>query len=238
MANEAVGCGIRRSEGLCHLCLVAAALLVPGCAVRQPVATALPPNAREVALSATEASSLDAPYRLVFEWSILEPGSRLGGRGVARIEPPALARLDLFASNGERIAAVAVDGDVLRVADDIQAEVPPPPLLWGTLGVFHPGSGSGLQGGRQYENGNLELRYQPRGGGEILYTLRDNRIERIDVRRGGQAWEEVTLVLVEDERFPRQARYRHLEEVRELSITLESVEHVESYPTDIWNPGL
>ncbi len=156
---------------------------------------------------------------------------------MARIEPPSLARLDLFTSNGERVAAAAIDGDALRVAEGGQAEVPPPALLWGTLGVFRPGSGSGLTGGRQYENGELELRYQPSAGRELLYRLRDDRIERIEVLQSGQAREEVTLVHVDSERFPRQATYRHLEEVRELRITLESVEHVESYPTAIWNLG-
>ena len=217
--------------------MIAAGLVPTGCATTRPPPTSPAPNAGQVALAATRASSLDVPYRLLFEWSITEPGSRLRGRGVARIEPPSLARLDLFTSNGERVAAAALDGDILSVADDGRTEVPPATLLWGTLGVFRPGPETGLTGGRRYPNGKLELSYEAPGGAELLYTLRDDRVERIDALRDGRAREEVTLVRVESERFPRQATYRHLEEVRELRITLESVEHVESYPTDIWNLG-
>ena len=227
---------LRRRKPVWLASIVPATFIVAGCATSAAAPAGPPPNAGQVALSATQASSLDVPYRIMFEWSIIEPGSRLRGRGVARIEPPALARLDLFATNGERVAAAALDGDILRVADDIQTQVPPPALLWGTLGVFHPG-GIGLAGGRQYPDGELELRYRAEGGRELLYTLRDDRIERIDVIRGGRTTEEVTLVRVESERFPRRATYRHLEEVRELRITLESVEHVESYPTNIWDPS-
>ncbi len=219
------------------LCIIAGELVLTGCATTPYDRTGPPPNVGQIALAATRASTFDVPYRLSFQWSITEPGSRLRGRGVARIEPPALARLDLFTSNGERVVAAALDGDVLLVADDIQTAVPPPALLWGTLGVFRPGTEAGLTGGRRYLNGSLELRYQVPGGAELLYILRDDRVERIDALRGGRAREEVTLVRVESERFPRQAMYRHLDEVRELRITLESVEHVESYPTDIWNPG-
>ena len=226
-----------RGETVWCLRMIAAGLVLMGCATTPPAPTSPAPNAGQVALAATRASSFDVPYRLLFEWSIIEPGSRLRGRGVARIEPPSLARLDLFTSNGERVAAAALDGDVLRVADDGQTEVPPPALLWGTLGVFRPGPETGLMGGRRYPNGKLELRYEAPGGAELLYTLRDDRVERIDALRDGRAREEVTLVRVESERFPRQATYRHLGEVRELRITLESVEHVESYPTDIWNLG-
>ena len=212
-------------------------LLVSGCASAPPQPTTPPPDANQIALAATRVSELDAPYRLFFEWSVVEPGTRLNGRGVARIEPPYLARLDLFTSNGERIAAAALDGGTLRVAQDIQTEMPPPALFWGTLGVFRPGFGVGLTGGSRFPNGDVELRYQGADGTELLYRLRSNRIERIDVRRGGRAREEVALARADGERFPRRATYRHLDEVRELSITLETVEHAESYPTDIWDPS-
>lgn len=207
-----------------------------GCASTPASPGAPPPNAGTVASVAAEASRLDIPYRLVFEWSITEPGRRLGGGGAARIQPPGLARIDLFSSNGERVAAAALDGDAIRLAGSARSELPAPALLWGSLGVYRPG-GMRLTGGRQYPDGTLELSYSDGRAGELRYTLQNDRIERIDVLRDGRASEEVQLALVEGERFPRRAVYRHLEEVRELSITLESVEHVESYPTDIWTLG-
>ena len=216
--------------------LTAALAGAGGCASMPGVPAAAPPNAGTVASTAREASRLDVPYRLVFEWSITEPGRRLSGGGAARIEPPGLARIDLFSSNGERVAAAALDGDEIRLMGSAGTELPPPALLWGSLGVYRPG-GMRLVGGRQYPDGTLELRYSDGPAGELRYTLHGDRIGRIDVLRDGRASEEVQLALVDGERFPRRAVYRHLEEVRELSITLESVEHVESYPTDIWTLG-
>ncbi len=209
-----------------------------GCQHTTAFPSTAPParNSGEVASAAAEASRLDVPYRIVFEWSVTEPGRRLSGGGAARIEPPGLARLDLFASNGERVAAAALDGDEIRLAGDGETELPAPALLWGSLGVYRPG-GMRLMGGRQYPDGLLELRYSDGGDGEYLYTLSDDRIERIDVLRAGRASEEVQVARADGERFPERAVYRNLEAVRELTIILESVEHVESYPPEIWTLG-
>ena len=218
--------------------LAGALATAAGCQYTTAFPSAAPPgrNSGEVAAAAAEASRLDVPYRLVFEWSVSEPGRRLSGGGAARIEPPGLARIDLFASNGERVAAAALDGDDIRLAGEGRTELPAPALLWGSLGVYRPG-GMRLTGGRQYPDGVLELRYTDGRDGEMLYTLAADRIERIDVLRAGRASEEVQLARAEGERFPQRAVYRDLEAVRELTITLESVEHVESYPPDIWTLG-
>ena len=218
--------------------LAVALAALAGCQYSTAFPSTAPPqrNSGEVASAAAEASRLDVPYRLVFEWSVTEPGRRLSGGGAARIEHPGLARIDLFASNGERVAAAALDGDEIRLAGEGGTELPGPALLWGSLGVYRPGQ-MRLTGGRQFPDGLLELRYSDGREGEILYTLSDDRIERIDVLRAGRASEELQIALAEGERFPQRAVYRNLEAVRELTITLESVEHVESYPPDIWTLG-
>jgi len=207
------------------------------CASSPPPAAQPPLDAGQLASSAAASSSLDAPYRLVFEWTLNEPGTRLRGRGVARVEPPYRARLDLFLANGERVAAAAIVGDDYRVAAGGRTELPPAAMLWGTLGVFRPGDLSALRGGRWESSGLAELRYQNMAGGELVYRLAGNRIEGMEVLRGERASEDVRLIRVDGERFPREATYRHLEEVRELRIHLESVEHVETYPSDIWDLG-
>ena len=214
-----------------------AGLAAASCASSPPPAAQPPLDAGQLAGAAAASSSLDAPYRLVFEWTLNEPGTRLRGRGVARVEPPYRARLDLFLANGERVAAAAIVDDDYRVAADGRAELPPAAMLWGTLGVFRPGSLSALRGGRWESSGLAELRYQNVAGGELVYRLAGNRIERMEVLRGERASEEVRLIRVDGERFPREATYRHLDEVRELRIQLETVEHVETYPSDIWDLG-
>jgi hypothetical protein len=186
-----------------------------------------------VASAAERRTAIETPLRIEFAWSAIEPGARMSGRGLARVEPPYRARLDLFADNGEHVAAAVLEGDNLRVAADAQTSIPPAPLLWGALGVYRPGSGGVLAGGRVYPEGDIELTYRiPEG--QLQYRLRDDLVERIDILGGGGTVEELALARGDGERFPRRATYRHLVEVRELQITLESVEDVESYPTDIW----
>ncbi|MSR23204.1 MAG: hypothetical protein EXR92_06660 [Gemmatimonadetes bacterium] len=224
-----------------HLALVG--VLIPtafiglfGCAA----APLTPPlsllDAGQVAFLAERASPLDAPYRLVFDWSLDEPGTRLRGRGVARIEPPFRARLDLFLSNGELAAAAALVGDEMKIAEGGTAELPPPPFLWGTLGIFRPGESSTLVGGRRSEPGLVELTYLPDGGGEILFRLQGSRVQAVEVTRDERPREELRLVRSEGDRFPREATYRHLDEVRELRIRLETVENAEIFSSDIWDP--
>ncbi len=235
--GEQRGVPTGRMGGLLSVVLVL--LLAPlGCARSAPEPTRPPMDAGQVAISAERASTLDGPYRLVFEWTLNEPGTRISGRGVARVEPPSRARLDLFMSNGERVAAAALVRDELTTPRGMRTTLPPAPLLWGALGVFRPGDQTGLRGGSWQSNGGAELRYVSGGNEELRYRLRNNRIERMEVLRGNRAREEVRLVRVDGERFPREATYRDLEQVRELRITLETVEHVESYPSDIWNLDL
>jgi hypothetical protein len=196
-----------------------------------------PGDAGQAELRASEVSALDAPYSLEFEWSVTEPGMRVRGRGVARVEPPYRARLDLFTGAGERIAAAALVNDHLRVPPGMPDVLPPPALLWGALGVFRPGDPVDLLGGRRHGDGATELRYSLPGDEELRYVLRGFRIPEMELRRNGRAREELRLVQADGDRFPREAVYRQLEQVRELKITLERVDHAESYHPSIWTPG-
>jgi hypothetical protein len=231
--------GSRRPARRCGELLraVAGLVVIAGCASTEPAVEAGPLDAGQLALSAERASALDAPYRIVFDWSLNEPGMRLQGRGVARVEPPYRARLDLFTRSGERITSAAiVDGEV-RVPEGLPSILPPATLLWGSLGVFRPGREMGLAGGTWRTDGTAELRYLPAEDAELLVRLSDSRIREMVHRSRNRTVEELRLVRGEGERFPREATYRDLTSTRELRMTLESVEHVESYPTDIWNPG-
>ena len=231
MANRMRSLTLSRALLLGPACLSIA--LASACSSPPPAPPPAPAlDAGQVASAAERRTAIDAPYRITFEWSAVEPGARMSGRGVARIEPPYRARLDLFADNGEWVAVAVLQGDDLRVADGAQTSIPPAALLWGALGIYRPGAAS-LTGGRLFPEGDLELRYLIPGG-ELQYRLRDDLIERIEILGGGSAVEELALARGAGERFPRRATYRHLAEVRELQMTLESVEDVEAYPTDIW----
>ncbi len=213
------------------------ALAGAGCASAPP--PSVPPvDPGAVQSEAMEASALDHPVRIVFQWELVEPGVRIRGQGVARVEPPYRARLDLFTAGGERVGAAALVNDELRVPPGMAVAVPPPAMLWGALGVFRPGPGVYGASATRPEAGRATLRYLSSEGGTLEVAFRDRRIERmarspetgpgadLRVRFGGA-----------DERFPRDAVYRDHGAVRELRITTESVEHVETFPPEIWNPG-
>lgn len=217
------------------LLLVAVAALA-GCRPGEAPVPVAPADALWTAETAEEASRLDRAYSVFFEWSAVEAGMRVRGQGVARVEPPHHARLDLFTNRGERIAVAALVGDDLRVPPGTPDLLPPRALLWGALGVFRPGEGSDLTAGLRHGNDATELRYRLPEDGELLYRLRDSRIVGMELRRNGRVLEELRLDRNGEDRFPREATYRDMVGVRELRFTLERVEDASSFPSGIWNP--
>jgi hypothetical protein len=212
------------------------ALLAGACA------SAPPPAAPAVDVGAVEreasgASTLDRPYRVVFDWSFQEPGMRVNGRGVARLEPPFRARLDLFAANGERLGAAALVNDDLVVPAGMAVAMPPSPMLWGALGVFRPGPGVYGASAERPSSNRASIRYLSSEGGTMTLHFRDRRIERME-RSGDEGTREEVRVTFggAGERFPRESVYRDLGAVRELRIRVDSVEPVESFPEHIWTP--
>ena len=179
---------------------------------------------------------LEEPARIVFTWSLTERDLRLSGRGVARVEPPYRARLDLFLSNGEGVVAAALLDDQLRLPPGApEGLIPPPDLLWGVLGVFNPGGSAALLGADAPEPGRVRLRYGYPDGTRLHYTVSGTTIHGVELQVDGRTTREVSMQPAEGtERYPRQAVYRDLAAFRELTITRESVEHVEAYPPDIW----
>lgn len=217
-----------------------ACALTQGCASPPgPAAPLGPPlDPRQEALALERATQLEGPVRVVFAWSVDEPGLRARGRGVARMEPPNRARLDLFAANGETVLRAAMVGDELRLPPGYQASlVPPPALFWSAMGIFRPGAGTYLLGGEREAGDRVRLEYRVSDGQELRYRLWNRTLERVELLRGGQTFEQLTLTPSREVRFPREAVYRHLGEFRELKFTLETVDHVEPFPPDIWHPG-
>lgn len=172
----------------------------------------------------------------MFRWDAREPDFRGAGSGVARVEPPYRARLDLFLDNGEAAAVAAVIGDELRTPAALPtALVPPPALFWAVLGVFRPGDGTSYLGGDR-AGGHVTLEYGLPGGGAVRYELRDGSIRSATRVVDGSAVERVEVAF-EDSRppiFPGEATYRHLGDFRELRLRLESLVWVDAFPPDIW----
>ena len=186
---------------------------------------------------AEEGSRIRSAHRLTFTWRAREPDFRGDGVGVARLEPPDRARLDLFFDNGETAATAALVGDDLRVPGALPLDlVPPPALMWAVLGVFRPGDGAHLlDGGRV--NGGLELRLRLPGGDSVRYRLRERRLAEAAVLDGRAVVERVVVAAPgEGAAYPSEATYRNLRDYRELKLQLESFKDAGPFPPHIWDP--
>lgn len=182
-------------------------------------------------------TELEEPVRIDFRWRLNEAGSRVTGVGVARIEPPNRARLDLFLDNDESVTAAALVDDELRLPpgapDDI---LPPVQLMWGTLGVFRPTDDARLVGGDRLQGSAERLRYAYGNGTELHYQIEGGEVRRLDLIRDGSVVEWMTVEHDAAERWPASVVYRNLTDFRELEITRTSVTPTESFDPAIWDP--
>jgi hypothetical protein len=78
------------------------------------------------------------PRHVVFRWQLQDADIAARGDGAARVAPPDSARLDFFLGGGVGGGAAVLIGDQLRLHDQsndlARRVIPPPPLLWATLG--------------------------------------------------------------------------------------------------------
>ena len=187
-------------------------------------------------------ASRDNPFPntslVIFQWSVREPDLRAEGSGFARLQHPDRARLDLFMENGEAVLAASLVEDRLRAREGTRLNVvPSPALLWASLGVFRPGEGVTLLGAEVFDDGSLRLRYRLADGDELRYELRSGRMTGAELRHDGNATHRVTLNREGGGELPKEATYRNLATFSELKVTVETVERVDSHPSDIWYPA-
>jgi len=195
-------------------------------------------NPEGVAQEALNRTLPESPVQIVFDFRLREADLRFHGRGVARVEPPYKVRVDLFSPQGETLFQAALVGNDLRVPDWAPREMAPPaPLLWASLGVFRPDPSWMLIGGYPTGDGGVELRYEGTEDQEIRLGVQDGRLVRAELHMDGHLTEEVDLSLDETSGTVLETVYRNLAEFLELTFSLESVETVESFPSDIWLPG-
>ncbi len=209
-----------------------AALLVTGCAVGPPSPSTAQPH---VAATIVEATAPDRPLRVVFAWEGMEGDARFTGQGVARIEPPYQARLDLFGPRGDTYLSAALVGADLRLPPGVQGPmIPPPALMWAVLGVVAPPANAVLVGTREQAD-QTELYYEV-GGGTLWYILYRGRLRTVRWDEPGRRLA-VELRGEMEPRLPARAVYQDPAAVAELMLNLERVDEVEPFPPDIWTPG-
>lgn len=207
------------------------AAMIAGCAARGIPAT-LDPATAEAAVAGTAPG---ATLRVVFDWRALDGDARFNGQGVARVEPPYQARLDLFGPRGDTYLSAALVDDELRLPPGVEAvQIPPPALMWAVLGVVAPPRSARLVGTRE-DGGRSELYYEV-GEGLIRYVVENGRLRSARWDGPGQRMS-VDLRGEAGHGLPTQATYRDVTAVTELMLNLESVDEVEPFSPDIWRPS-
>jgi hypothetical protein len=190
------------------------------------------------AVELRDETGLEEPLRIVFDWELNDAGQRVEGRGVARVEPPYKARLDLFLDNGETvISAALVDGELRLPPGSPDDILPPPDLMWGALGVFRPEGGAELVGADQLEEGAVRLRYRRQDGTEVHYQILGGELSTLELLERGSVVQRVDVAPEREQRYPLEATYRNLAEFRELKLVRESLAVVETFDPEIWDPA-
>lgn len=218
--------------------LFTTALLSAACAPRGPVVIGPVGDPEGAAADLRSQTGLEEPLRIVFSWRLNDGGQRVEGRGVARVEPPNKARLDLFLDNGETVVSAALVEDELRLPpgspDDI---LPPPALMWGALGVFHPLGEARLLGADRLEGESVRLRYAYDERGEVHYNVSRGLLSSLELLDRGRIVERVDVGAERDARYPLEVTYRNMAEFRELRLVRESLDVVAPFDPEIWDPA-
>jgi hypothetical protein len=163
--------------------------------------------------------------QIYFDWEFQDRDMTGRGEGVARIAGPDSARLDLFLAGGFGGGAAVLIGDSLQVPGGALARrfIPPPPLLWATLGrVALPA----LRDTTARVDGEL-LRVDIGMPPSWRLTFRRDSLVRLERVRDGHIveWVERTGITV---------RYRSEEARRVLLLTIKRVQEVPSFDAAIW----
>ncbi len=211
--------------------MISIAVVVEGCSGLAPD---LPETADpDVAAAVATGTAPDRPLHVVFDWVLRDGEARFTGSGVARIEPPYRARLDLFGPRGEGYVSAAVVGDEVRLppgAEDVP--LPPPALMWGVLGVVAP-PGEAVLAGTSAGEERTELHYAL-DDDRLVYVLEAGRLRSVD-------WHGPRTLTVRLEEagamgIPTRATYRDTGGNTELMLNLQSAGTVEPFPPEIWSP--
>lgn len=204
------------------------ALIVAGLAAGWGCAPALRPLTGAPSKSTLPRAELPAGYRqIVFDWDLEDRELSGRGEGVARVAAPDSARLDLFLAGGFGSGAAVLIADSLQVTGGSVARrfIPPPPLLWATLGRL---AVPGAKDTTARVDGEL-LRVDIGMPTSWRLTFRKDSLVRLERVRGGRIIEWV-------ERSGAVVRYRSEEARRALTLTIKRVQEVQAFDASIWGP--
>ena len=222
---------VDRRSGAIYFRLLASALMlgVAGCAASTGGMGA-PDEQVETRLESATAPAHRA--QVVFDWNMTDRDARFSGRGVLRLDSAQRARVDLFGPRGETLAAAIVENEVMRVVPQAAASMlPPPALLWASLGVFRPPVDAPLTG-TAAGDGSLTLEYL-RDRIQWRFRFEGDRLRAVEWT-DGSGRRSVELTGAADLGFPDQAVFRDWTEFRELTLRVTEVEESAAFEPDVW----
>jgi hypothetical protein len=194
-----------------------------------------PPRTIDPALEAEaiDLTATDQPLQIIFDWSLQDRDARFSGQGVARVEPPGRARVDLFGPRGEGYVSAVLDGEQLRFPPGVQnVPLPPPGLFWSVLGVFRPPAGATLNGAER-RGETIELQYA-QADDVWRFRLNGANLAQAEWTGSGEGRRTVVLDGEDPSGVPRQATYRDWPAFLELRLSPTEVRKVDGFPSDIW----
>jgi hypothetical protein len=188
----------------------------------------------QTVLRASGENPFPATSTVFFEWSVNAPDLRLDGLGYARLQDPDRARLDLFTGDNESVLSAEVFEDQLWAHEERALDfVPSPALLWAFLGTFRPGEDATLLDG-EVDGDDFRLDYGLPDGDELRYLFRSGRMTQVEMHHEGHALHRVLLAWEGGRELPSEATYRNLSSRSQLKVAVDTVERVDSHPSDIW----
>lgn len=197
-------------------------VVVLGCAPR------LRPLAGTPAPARFPASSLPPGHRtVVFNWQLEDTELSVRGTGAARIAAPDSARLDFFIAGGAGSGVAVLIGDSLAAPgpDMVRRLVPPPPMLWASLGRLAlpplPDTTVRVDGSILRADIGRPVAWRITFNGDTL-----SRVERVSKGR----------VVEWLERSRNTARYYHTTARRSLRIDITRVNESVPFDASIWRP--
>lgn len=218
-----------------NACAVLALLSLIGCAsaAPEPDRRVIQPGVEERVVAETAPAR---SRRTVFDWTFRDRDARFTGKGVARTEPAYRGRLDLFGPRGEGYLQAVLIGDSLRLPSGVAAApLPPPALLWSTLGVVRPPRGVELVHATAGDD-RTELVYSA-GDERWRYVLSGGRLQLAEHDRPKLGRETVELEYKEGLAVPARSVYRDWAAFRELVLTVDEVNDVDTFPPETWTLG-
>lgn len=164
--------------------------------------------------------------QIVFQWEYADIDFRTRGEGVARVAPPDSARLDLFVAGGfgGGHAWLLADSVIAPSGPLIRRFIPPPPLMWATLGrLALPPARDTIA---RLDGDTLRADIGSTDPWRVTYV--GDRLVRLERISGSRIAEWV------DRSAPDQVRYRNETARRSLTLTITSWETVPPFDASIW----